>query len=246
MRDFPFRALIFDVDGTLAETEELHRRAFNETFAEWGLGWHWNRGLYRELLKTTGGKERIRAYIRDHAPDRVPDEAEIPALHAAKTARYGALVAGGALELRPGIAELIADARAGGLKVAVATTTNLPNVAALTRAVWGQGAEEVFDAIAAGDMVRRKKPAPDVFLLAAGMLGLPPGACLAFEDSRNGLLAARAAGMACIVSPGPYTDDQDFSEADLVVDCFSHADSIDAVRRALCAVSIRTGDKTWL
>lgn len=179
-------ALIFDVDGTLAETEELHRRAFNETFAEAGLGWHWDRALYRELLKTTGGKERMRAFIRGHAPQMVPDDADIPRLHAAKTARYAELVASGALTFGPGIAELIADARARGLKVAVATTTNLPNVEALTRATWGQPAEAVFDAVAAGDMVKAKKPAPDVFLLAAEMLGLEPKPALPSRTAATG------------------------------------------------------------
>lgn len=237
MADFPFRALVFDVDGTLAETEELHRRAFNETFAEAGLGWHWDRALYKELLKTTGGKERMRAYIRDHAPDLAPADEDIPALHAAKTACYARLVEEGALALRPGIAELIADARLQGLKVAVATTTNLPNVEALTRATWGLPADEVFDAVAAGDMVNAKKPAPDVYVLAAEILGLPPADCLAFEDSRNGLLSAKAAGMVCIVSPVVYTEDQDFSEAELVIDCFSRVDSVEALARALSAAS---------
>ncbi|KUJ85471.1 phosphatase [Ruegeria marisrubri] len=229
----PFRAFVFDVDGTLAETEELHRRAFNETFTEAGLDWHWDRSLYRELLGTTGGKERIRAFMRDYAPETAPTEDDIPALHARKTWRYAELVAEGTLSLRPGIADLIANARAEGLQVAVATTTNLPNVEALTRAT-GQGpAPQIFDAIAAGDMVKAKKPAPDVFLLAAEMLGLPPTACLAFEDSRNGLISAKAAGMACIVSPGPYTEGQDFSEADLVVRCFSEVADMQALRRKM-------------
>lgn len=224
------RALIFDVDGTLAETEELHRRAFNETFAEQGLGWHWNRDLYRELLKTTGGKERMRAYVRDHAPSIVPDDAEIPDIHRRKTARYGDLMAAGEIALRPGIADLIEDARIQGVRVAVATTTNLPNVDALTRACWGRPAEEVFEVIAAGDMVTAKKPAPDVFLLALERLGLDPADCLAFEDSRNGLRSAKAAGLRTIVSPGPYTADQDFSEADAVLDCFSDISTVDRLR----------------
>ncbi len=226
----PIRALIFDVDGTLAETEELHRRAFNETFAEEGLGWHWDRDLYRELLKTTGGKERMRAYIRDHKPGAVPDDAAIPEIHKRKTARYGSLMAAGEIALRPGIAELIEDARAQGVRVAVATTTNRPNVDALSRACWGRPAEEVFEVVAAGDMVAAKKPAPDVYLLALERLGLAPEACLAFEDSRNGLLSAKGADLRCIVSPGPYTADQDFAEADAVLDCFSEVSTIGRLR----------------
>lgn len=226
---FP-QALIFDVDGTLAETEELHRRAFNETFAEEGLDWHWDRSLYRELLKTTGGKERMRAYIRDHDPATRPDDADIPAIHQRKTARYAALMAAGQIGLRPGIAELIEDARRHGVRVAVATTTNLPNVEALTRACWDRAAEEVFEVIAAGDMVAAKKPAPDVFLLALEKLGLEGAQCLGFEDSRNGLLSANGAGIPTVVSPGPYTDDQNFAESAAQVACFSEISTIAALR----------------
>jgi beta-phosphoglucomutase-like phosphatase (HAD superfamily) len=147
-------ALIFDVDGTLAETEELHRRAFNECFAEWDLGWHWGRADYARLLKTTGGKERIAAFMAEIGTEGV----DIPALHAAKTARYTALMAQGAMHLRPGVAALIARARARGQRLAIATTTSRPNVEALSLACFARPASEVFDVIAAGDEVAMKKP----------------------------------------------------------------------------------------
>ena len=214
MADRRFEALIFDVDGTLAETEELHRRAFNETFSEAGLDWHWSREDYHRLLKTTGGKERIARYVAETGGTETPD---IPALHHAKTARYVALMAGGGLSLRPGIAALIARARARGLRLGVATTTSRPNVEALCRACFDRPAEQIFDAIAAGDEVAAKKPAPDVYLLALERLGLSPEHALALEDSRNGLLSARAAGIACVVSPSAYTMDETFPEADHVL-----------------------------
>lgn len=226
-------ALIFDVDGTLAETEELHRRAFNETFAAEGLSWHWDRPTYRDLLRTTGGKERMRAYIRDHLPADAPDEADIPRIHAAKTARYGELIAEGAVVLRPGIAELVADARATGRALAIATTTSRPNIDALCLATFGKAVDTVFDVVAAGDEVPRKKPAPDVYLLALERLGLPAQVCVALEDSRNGLLSAVAAGIACVVSPGPYTLGQDFSEARLIVGDFAEIASIRALAAAM-------------
>lgn len=203
------RALIFDVDGTLAETEELHRRAFNETFAAQGLGWHWSRDTYRRLLKTTGGKERIAAFLAEIGAEG----GDIAALHRAKTRRYTDLMAQGGLRLRPGVADLIARARADGLRLAIATTTSRPNVEALARACFGQPAETVFPVIAAGDEVAAKKPAPDVFQLALARLRLPPAACLAFEDSRNGLLSARAAGLRVVVTPSAYTGDEDFTGA---------------------------------
>ena len=208
-------ALIFDVDGTLAETEEAHRAAFNESFADWGLGWHWTREDYKRLLKTTGGKERMRAWQKD-LPEGAPrlSDDQIARLHSEKTARYGAILARGGLSLRPGVAELIAAARDAGLKLAVATTTNLPNVEALSQCCWGRAAEEVFDVIAAGDMVAAKKPAPDVFLLALDKLGLPADHCLAFEDSVNGLKSARGAGLRVVMTASAYTGDEDHSAAD--------------------------------
>lgn len=202
-------ALIFDVDGTLAETEELHRRAFNEAFAAAGLPWHWTRADYARLLTTTGGKERIARHMAETGFTGI----DIAALHRAKTGRYTQLMAEGGLPLRPGVAELIARARARGLRLAVATTTSRPNVDALCAACFGAPSDTVFDVLACGDEVAAKKPAPDVFLLALDRLGLPPAACLAFEDSRNGLCAARAAGLAVIVTPSAYTEGEDFTGA---------------------------------
>ena len=209
-------ALIFDVDGTLSEAEEAHRRAFNETFAEAGVDWHWSIEDYTWLLKTTGGKERMRAF-REHIGAASPSDDEIAALHKAKTDRYGALVESRALTLRPGVADLIAAARAAGLKVAVATTTNRPNVDVLCRACWGKEAGEVFDVIAAGDEVYAKKPAPDVFNLAVKRLGIDPSEALAFEDSRNGVLSAQAAGLRVVVTPSRDTAAEDFSMAEWVL-----------------------------
>ena len=211
------QALIFDVDGTLAETEEAHRAAFNRAFEAWGLGWHWTQDDYRWLLKTTGGKERMRAWQNKLAAGerRLTDD-EIARLHVEKTALYGAILGEGDLPLRPGVAALIKTARAAGLKLAVATTTNVPNVAALTRCCWGAEPEEVFDVIAAGDQVKAKKPAPDVFELALSRLGLGPEVCVAFEDSLNGVHSAQGAGLPVVVTPSIYTDDQDFTVAELV------------------------------
>ncbi|WP_200833932.1 HAD-IA family hydrolase [Tabrizicola flagellatus] len=226
-------ALIFDVDGTLSETEELHRQAFNQTFAARDLDWHWTRDDYRRLLTTTGGKERIARHIAELGAD--PGAFDIPALHRDKTDRYTALMAAGGATLRPGIAELIASARASGLRLAVATTTSRPNVEALTRATFGRPAEAVFDVLACGDEVPAKKPAPDVYLLALHRLGLPPGAALALEDSRNGLRAARAAGLACVVSPSVYTESEDFAGAAAVLDDFTAVADLKALAQLLAA-----------
>lgn len=208
------KALIFDVDGTLAETEEAHRAAFNRTFEAHGLGWHWTMDDYRWLLRTTGGKERMRAWQQTLPADarRLSDD-EIAALHKEKTATYGDILGAGELKLRPGVAELVEAGRSAGLRLAVATTTNVPNVAALTRCCWNAEPDQVFDVIAAGDQVKAKKPAPDVFELALERLGLGPEVCVAFEDSLNGVHSAHGAGLSVVVTPSIYTDDQDFSAA---------------------------------
>ena len=208
------QALIFDVDGTLAETEELHRRAFNEAFAEAGLDWSWDKALYRELLKTTGGKERIQVYQHDYLGDnKLLEWDEITKLHKSKTDRYVTIMSGGELNLRSGVDRLVAEARKAGLSLAVATTTSFENIDALCLCCWSKSAQDVFDVIAAGDEVKKKKPAPDVFQLALQRLSIPADVCIAFEDSRNGLLSAKAAGLRTIVTPGMYTEDQDFEGA---------------------------------
>ena len=214
------QALIFDVDGTLADTEELHRQAFNAAFADAGLRWDWQRALYRELLRVTGGKERIAHFIDTlglDALDRRAALARVPALHAAKTRHYAALVAGGALRLRPGVARLLREARAAGLHLAIASTTSPANVEALLLATLGPEGPALFDVIASGDLVAHKKPAPDVFELALRALGLDADEAVAFEDSAPGLRAARAAGLWTVVTPTPWTEDEDLSLAHLLL-----------------------------
>jgi HAD superfamily hydrolase (TIGR01509 family) len=226
------RALIFDVDGTLAETEELHRRAFNDTFAAQGLGWTWDQPTYRELLRVTGGKERIAHYLTDHL-GLAADHHDIPDLHRAKTDRFTELMSGGEITLRPGILRLIEAGRNAGLKLAIATTTSRPNIDALIRATMGQSADQVFDAIAAGDEVDAKKPAPDVYLLALDRLGVAAPEAVALEDSLNGLASARAAGLACIVSPATYTQGDTFPPDAVLIDSFDQITDIDALRALL-------------
>jgi HAD superfamily hydrolase (TIGR01509 family) len=200
------RALIFDVDGTLAETEDLHRQAFNRAFAAVGLPWQWDPALYADLLAVMGGKERLAHYIETrHAAEAAALHALAPEIHARKTAAYGDLVAACRLPLRPGIARLIAEARAAGILLAVATTTSRPNVDQLLAVNFPPGATP-FNVIAAGDEADRKKPAPDVFLLALAGLGVDAGEAIAFEDSAAGISSARAAGLPVLATRSRYTE----------------------------------------
>lgn len=216
----PVQALIFDVDGTLAETEEAHRIAFNQSFRDAGLDWSWDRALYRKLLSVTGGKERIRYFLSLFHPKRL-EEADIAdtikALHEAKTVHYTQAIATGAVPLRPGIEALIQAGRKAGLPLAISTTTSLPNVVALVEATLGPDAMSWFAAIGAGDQVKAKKPAPDVYLHVLDVLGLDAQNCVAFEDSINGLKSALAANIPTLICPSAYTDGEDFTGAKMVV-----------------------------
>jgi len=215
------QALIFDVDGTLADTEEAHLHSFNAAFEQHALGWHWTREQYRQLLDVTGGKERIRAYIETlglAAGERQRLLELTATLHADKTRLYTALVADGAAPLRPGVAALLDEAEAAGLKLAIATTTTPANVDALLTATLGTKALDRFSVIAAGDVVAAKKPAPDVYELALRTLGIEADSALAFEDSENGLRAATGAGLWTVVTPNFWTAHQRFDNAGLLRD----------------------------
>ena len=215
-------ALIFDCDGTLAETEEAHRAAFNKMFAERGLDWHWSIKTYGELLKITGGKERMRHFVRHYTPPRaqyfIDHDELIPQMHVQKTAIYMDLVRTGEVPLRPGIERLLREARAEGMRLAIATTTNIEPLTALFEGTLGKDALGWFEAVAAGDMVANKKPAPDVYEMALEGLGLQGPQCLAFEDTRNGILSAQAANVPVLITVSEYSAGQDFAGALAVVD----------------------------
>jgi HAD superfamily hydrolase (TIGR01509 family) len=216
-------ALLFDVDGTLADTErEGHRVAFNAAFTEANLDWYWDERLYGQLLRVTGGKERIRYYLQEFntAFSGPPDlDGFIAGLHRSKTAHYKALMAEGRIPLRTGVRRLLREARDSCLRLGIATTTTPDNVIALLNSGLEQGGDSWFEVIAAGDVVPAKKPAPDIYLWAMDQLGLGPDACLALEDSHNGVRSVLDAGIrSLLVTVNGYTRDEDFTGAALVVD----------------------------
>lgn len=216
------QALIFDVDGTLADTERAHLAAFNHAFAEMGMDWVWDEALYTGLLDISGGKERILHYWKSRAPGMIEVDAmalseTVDRLHELKTAAYEAAVNDGAISLRPGVLRLMDEALAQGLQLAIATTTSPVNIAALMRRAIGTDWRLNFTAIGDASTAPIKKPHPQVYLQMLAALHLKPDACVALEDSSNGLRAATAAGLATIITPTTYTVHHNFAAALKVV-----------------------------
>ena len=216
------RALIFDVDGTLAETErDGHRVAFNRAFAALGLPWRWDDAGYGALLRVAGGYERLLAFLATQA-DAPADAGERAALarviHQRKNAEFAALVAQGGIAPRPGVRRLV-DACAGqGILLAVATTTGRANLDALFPHLFGADWPQRFAALVCAEDAPDKKPDPQVYAIALQRLGIAPGEAIAIEDSPAGLAAARAAGLACLITRSVYFAGADFSGAAAVLD----------------------------
>jgi len=218
------KAIIFDVDGTLADTEDGHRRSFNKAFADSGLDWSWDNDLYRKLLKVTGGKERIKYFVSDFLQGFVKPadfDGFVKNLHAIKTTHYTTMLSEGHIPLRPGIKQLIDDARNAGITLAISTTTTPENVTALLQVTLGPDWESMFAANGCGDIIPHKKPAPDIYFWVLDKLGLAASDCIALEDSENGLRSSLAAGIKTYVTTNQYTRDQDFSGAAGVYDDLS-------------------------
>ncbi len=216
------QALIFDVDGTLADTEMAHLAAFNHSFAELGMGWHWDEALYTQLLEISGGKERVAHYWKQHnagiqAISTSAIDETTAHIHELKTAHYEQAVQDGAVQMRPGVLALMQEAHAAGLSLSIATTTSSINVAALLRKAIGADWRTYFAVIEDASTSAIKKPHPQVYLQTLKHLNLPASACVAFEDSANGLQSALAAGLRVVVTPNRFTAHHVFTGASLVL-----------------------------
>jgi HAD superfamily hydrolase (TIGR01509 family) len=221
------RALLFDVDGTMADTEpQGHLPAYNRAFKELGLGWKWSKRLYRRLLLLPGGRERIDHYLSEHAPelgehrDRVEQDREawVESLHRLKSRHFRGRLEAGEVQLRPGVRRLMSEAGAARLQLALVTNASRASLKPFLEHILEPGLRDHVDVIVSGEEVDRKKPAPDLYHLALRRLKRRSDECIALEDSAMGLAAAREAGIPVVVTVNADTRDQDFPGALLVAD----------------------------
>jgi HAD superfamily hydrolase (TIGR01509 family) len=227
------RALIFDCDGVLGDTEQFgHLVAFNQMWRELGVPWEWSVAEYGRKLKIGGGKERMASLFAEPAflkawPEAPADEAArkdtVAAWHKRKTEIYKEIIRSGRVPARSGVKRISEEALDNGWLLAVASTSAPEAVNAVLRHVMGEATASRFAAVLAGDVVKAKKPAPDIYLLAAQELSVPPEACVVVEDSKNGVEAAYGAKMKCVVTVSSYTRDEDFSHASIVLTCLGDA-----------------------
>lgn len=216
------KCIIFDVDGTMADTErDGHRVAFNLAFKEKKLDWQWDEELYGELLRVTGGKERLKYYQIGFLKKLLLTDVEIKNMHACKTKHYLRLLKAGKIPLRHGVQRLIKQAKSNNIRLAISTTTTLINVRTLLKNTLGDDAEQLFEIIAAGDIVPYKKPAPDIYNYVLTNLGLKATECITIEDSSSGLTSSVQAGIKTIVTTNSYTENQDFSKAEAIYPNFN-------------------------
>lgn len=215
------RAIIFDVDGTLADTEECHRQAFNEAFDEFDLDWHWDRDEYTELLAVSGGRERIRAYAEAHLSHKLrkPAIRDLALrVHTRKSAIYRDKLCSGHIGLRSGVQRLLQETKQAGVHLAIATSSSTFNVETLLQQALDRPLQEYFETIVTSDIVVDKKPSPAVYQYALAELGFSPEQCITIEDTASGNLAARAAGLKTVITTHRFTRHHDFAGASLVID----------------------------
>jgi HAD superfamily hydrolase (TIGR01509 family) len=219
------KAIFFDQDGVIIDTErDGHRVSFNMTFKEFGYDFEWDVEYYHELLQIAGGKERMKHHLetRGFGVDVDPDEVDelIKAMHKRKTALFIELIESGKLPLRPGIHRFMKEAMDAGLILGVCTTSNEQAAHAIAYKILS---DVKFNFVLAGDIVSKKKPDPEIYNLALSKSGVKPEECIVIEDSRNGVLAGKAAGMHVVATTNVYTEKENLSDADVIVSCLGDA-----------------------
>lgn len=222
------KGIIFDVDGTIADTEEIHRQAFNHTFKEYDMDWHWPEDDYREILLISGGKERFRKYLSEdeELKNKIDNHEDfVQELHKSKSEHYRKLLKSDAIKFRPGVIRLINEAREQGIQIGVATSSSMANLRTLFKEILNIEPNELFNSIVTSDTVQDKKPSPAAYQCVLAGLGLSADNCIAIEDTQNGNLAALGAGLKTIITTHSYTIDNDFTGASLVLNHLGEPDT---------------------
>jgi HAD superfamily hydrolase (TIGR01509 family) len=222
------KGIIFDVDGTIADTEEIHRQAFNQTFNEFNINWHWSEDDYRKILFISGGKERFKKFL--HEDETLKSKIENPErfileLHKQKSEYYRSILESGDIQLRPGIVRLINEARDKKIQLGIATSSSIANLTALFNKTLNIEPNELFNSIVASDTVQDKKPSPAVYQCVLAGLGLSAESCIAIEDTQNGNLSALAADLKTVITTHAYTIDNDFTGAAIVINHLGEPDN---------------------
>ena len=208
--------IIFDVDGTIADTEDMHRQAFNKAFSKFNLNWHWSKEKYHELLFISGGKERItRCLAEDKATKKNINFIE--ELHKCKSEYYRSILLGSDISLRPGVKRLITEAKEKNIKIGIASNSSTENLQVLIKKTFKVEPEKLFNTIVTNNIIIDKKPSPEVYYRALKNLELSANKCIAVEDTANGNASAIRAGLRTVITTHAYTVDNDFDGASLVL-----------------------------
>ena len=222
------KAILFDVDGTLANTEDTHRKSFNDAFSEFGLGYHWSEQEYIDLLSISGGRERLISFLKSRN-FQVKGDMDLRdfsyRLHERKSEIYRQKLVDGHIALRCGVERLIHEARNKGMKLGIATASSLRNVETLIHNNLGSGGMSLFDVVVTSDIIKDKKPSPVVYQFATAELGLTPDHCVAIEDTSNGNRSALLSGIRTVITTHAFTKDDDFTGASLIIDQLGEPDS---------------------
>ena len=228
------KAILWDQDGVIIDTEkDGHRVAFNKMFKEFANDYQWSVDTYGELLAISGGKERMRHYFTEKGVilegDPEKDAELLLTLHKKKTAIFVEMVESGILPLRAGVKRLMKEAMEAGLRLGVCTTANERSANAIAKGMLG---DIDLEFVLAGDVVSKKKPDPEIYLLALERTGLAPDECIVVEDSHNGILAAKAAGLRAVATTNIYTENEDLSDASIVVTSLGDPDGEKGIFKA--------------
>jgi len=221
-------AVLFDVDGTIAETEDFHRKSFNESFREFNLDWFWDEAMYKELINIGGGKERIEHYIKRAWPEMLDYKnltKYINSIHKVKNEVFEDYILESEIKPRPGVIRLIKELKENNIRIAIVSSNSEKNLHILFKQGLNINPKKTFDLIAHGECTKNKRPSPEIYEWVLEKLRLPPQSCVAIEDSPRGVESAKNANLNILATPSIFTKDEDFSDAKLIVSDLGEKDT---------------------